>query len=80
MRLPIANLAVVIVALVATAAPLTTSFADTPAPSPNAINNATVDPAAVPRGSGGIYDPEDQYKDSNGFPLPGWEFLTRPWG
>jgi len=57
------------------AAPLT-PFADPTVTAPNTINNATVDPATVP--SSGIYDFEDQYKDSAGFPQPGWQYLTRP--
>jgi hypothetical protein len=57
------------------AAPLT-AFADPTVTAPNTINNATVDPAMVP--STGIYDIEDQYKDSAGFPQSGWQYLTRP--
>jgi hypothetical protein len=56
------------------ALPLSVSLADAAPSAPNTINNATIDPAT----GTGIYDIEDQYRDSKGFPLPGWEFLTRP--
>ena len=74
MRVP--NFAMGLVGLVAGAAalPLDAAFADAAISAPNTINNATIDPAPVT----GIYDLEDQCRDSNGFPLPGWEHLTRP--
>lgn len=74
MRVP--NFAVALVGLVAGAAalPLSVAFADPAMSAPNTINNATIDPAPAT----GIYDLEDQYRDSKGFPLPGWEHLTRP--
>jgi hypothetical protein len=80
MHMPLSRVAVAFAALVAaaSAAPLTASVAETPIPSPNTINNATVEPAITPHVSAGIYDIEDQYKDSKGFPLPGWEYLARP--
>jgi hypothetical protein len=80
--MPLSRLAIAFAALVATtsAAPLSVSFAETPIPSPNTINNATVEPVVAPHGSTGIYDTEDQYRDAKGFPQPGWEYLTRPPG
>lgn len=74
------NAALAFVALAGMAVtPLTASFADAAISAPNVINNATIDPATVPP-STGVYDFEDRLKDSNGFPQPGWEFLTRPPG
>lgn len=74
MRVP--NFAVALIGLVvgATALPLSASFADPAIAAPNTINNATIDPAPP----AGIYDLEDLYRDSKGFPMAGWEFLTRP--
>ena len=74
MRVP--SFAIAFVGLVAgtTALPLSAAFADPAIAAPNTINNATIDPAPPT----GIYDVEDLYRDSNGFPMAGWEFLTRP--
>lgn len=74
MRVP--NFAMALVGLVGAAAalPLSASYADPALSAPNTINNATIDPAPAI----GIYDLEDQYRDNRGFPLPGWEHLTRP--
>ena len=74
MRVP--SFVVALAGLVAGVAafPLSASFADAALSAPNTINNATIDPAPVT----GIYDLEDLYRDGKGFPLPGWEHLTRP--
>jgi hypothetical protein len=74
------NVAIAFAALVAsaTAAPLTASLAEPAISSPNTVNNATVDPATKSSDSTGVYDIEDQYLDLMGFPLPGWQYLTRP--
>jgi hypothetical protein len=58
------------------AAPITASFADVT--SPNAIDNAMVDQGAAPQPSTGTYDNADQYRDSKGFPQPGWQYLSLP--
>ena len=74
MRVP--NFAVALAGLVAAAAalPVSVALADPAISAPNTINNATIDPAPAT----GIYDFEDQYRDGLGYPLPGWEHLTRP--
>jgi hypothetical protein len=77
MRIFNAALAFAALVVIAAATPLTASVADPAISAPNVINNATIDPASIPPLTG-VYDFEDQYKDSRGFPQPGWEFLTRP--
>lgn len=50
--------------------------ADALAAAPNAINNETVEQQATPvKGSTGIYDNFDQYKDASGRPLQGYGYL-----
>lgn len=78
MRTRIVVMIVAALAAGATATPPGASFADPATSSPNDINNATVDRPLPFDGPSGIYDLEDQYRDSNGFPLPGWQYLTRP--
>jgi hypothetical protein len=59
------------------AAPLAPALAAS-ATSPNTIDNATVDFGVVHAPATGVYDGEDKYRDANGFPLPGWDYLFFP--
>jgi hypothetical protein len=74
MRVP--NFAIALAGMLAGAAalPSSASLVQPAMSAPNTINNATIDPAPAT----GVYDLEDRYRDSQGFPLPGWEHLTRP--
>jgi hypothetical protein len=64
--------------------PLASSFAA----SPNAITNQTAQavtptqvvaqPQQVKKGTGGVYDRYDVYRDAKGFPLPGEAQLFQP--
>ncbi|HEV8016336.1 MAG TPA: hypothetical protein VGP48_12435 [Stellaceae bacterium] len=61
------------------AAPFAASFADPVAPPlPNPVNNATVDRTMGADPSTGIYDTYDKYRDPQGYPQPGWQYLTLP--
>ena len=40
--------------------------------------SATVDFGVVHAPATGVYDGEDKYRDANGFPLPGWDYLFFP--
>jgi hypothetical protein len=73
-RLVFAFAAVVAVTAVA---PMTASFADSMT-SPNAVNNAMIDEGMTHASSTGVYDGGDQYRNAEGFPQPGWQYLSLP--
>lgn len=76
MRMSSVAIAFVAFVAAATAAPLTASLAEPVISSPNAVNNATVDPAMTSGASAGAYNTEDP--ELTGFPLPGWPHVMRP--
>jgi hypothetical protein len=53
------------------AAPL----ASASAAAPNTVDNQTYDSQAQPKGSTGVYDDLDRFKDATGHPLQGYGYL-----
>jgi hypothetical protein len=59
------------------AAPLAPALA-APAPSPNMIDNSTADVGMGQAPVAGVYDGYDGFRNANGFPQPGWDYLFFP--
>lgn len=58
-------------------APLASALASS-APSPNVIDNANADVGMGHAPVTGSYDSYDKFRDANGFPQPGWDYLFFP--